>query len=456
MTWTDPFRSWRSPTNLPAAFVRAAGVLCLTACVATGGGKSETTPIAEGQIVEAGDGSVSPGVVDVTPEGTDSALYVEPLPLRPIPADIDIGERPSLETDEAGLWMQMDRAERQLATSGKRIRDPELESYITRIVCDLADQYCGDVRVYLVRTPIFNATMAPNGVMQVWSGLLLRAQDEAQLAAVLGHEIAHYLRRHSIKRFRDVRSKLTGLAVFRIAAAVFGVAPVGDVAALGMMGSIQSYSRDHERESDFMGQNLMVESGYDPMAASELWAQLNRERARMEEIDPDKKSPRSVFFASHPPSEEREENLRLRAEAFAQSGVEGRRGREDYIAALGEWREVFLRDELELGEHAQSEALLEILVDSRPEDGALRYFQGELYRARSQDGDADRALAAYAEAAELGYAEAGLYRGWGLTALKNGDNAAGIAALKTYLDLAPEAPDAGMIRFMIGSADATS
>ena len=55
----------------------------------------------------------------------------------------------------------------------------------------------------LVRTPYFNASMAPNGMMQVWSGLLLRVDNEAQLAAVLGHEIGHYLARHSVERLRD-------------------------------------------------------------------------------------------------------------------------------------------------------------------------------------------------------------------------------------------------------------
>ena len=62
-------------------------------------------------------------------------------------------------------------------------------------------------QVHLVRTPLFNASMAPNGMMQVWTGLLLRVDDEAQLAAVLGHEFGHYLARHSTERLRDAKSR---------------------------------------------------------------------------------------------------------------------------------------------------------------------------------------------------------------------------------------------------------
>ena len=105
--------------------------------------------------------------------------------------DIQPGERPALASDEAGLWMYMEDMERRLATSGRVINDPALNDYIRDVLCRLAPAYCSDIRFYVVRTPHFNASMAPNGFMQIWSGLILRAQNEAQLAYILGHELAH-------------------------------------------------------------------------------------------------------------------------------------------------------------------------------------------------------------------------------------------------------------------------
>ena len=106
--------------------------------------------------------------------------------------------KPETATDEGGLWALMDREEAKLKRSSFLIRDKALQQYVSGIACRLAGDHCPGVRVYLVRTPVFNANMAPNGMMQVWSGLLLRMGNEAQLAAVLGHEIGHYLARHMI------------------------------------------------------------------------------------------------------------------------------------------------------------------------------------------------------------------------------------------------------------------
>jgi predicted Zn-dependent protease len=119
--------------------------------------------------------------------------------------DIKPGEKPALESDEAGLWMMMDEVETNLKTSGRVEHDPDLNDYVNKILCKLQPDYCNDIRYVIVQTPHFNASMAPNGFMQVWTGLMLRAQNEAQLAYVLGHEMGHYQRRHSLKQWRTRR-----------------------------------------------------------------------------------------------------------------------------------------------------------------------------------------------------------------------------------------------------------
>ncbi|MFI4927860.1 MAG: hypothetical protein ACHP7E_09265, partial [Burkholderiales bacterium] len=87
--------------------------------------------------------------------------------------------RPAPGTDEGGLWGLMDREESRLKRSPLTIHDQKLEAYLTSVVCRLGEDHCPDVRVHPVRTPHFNAMMAPNGMMIVWSGLLLRVENEA-------------------------------------------------------------------------------------------------------------------------------------------------------------------------------------------------------------------------------------------------------------------------------------
>jgi len=157
--------------------------------------------------------------------------------------------------------MAMDRAEEKLKTSGDLARDEALNAYLRKIMCDLAPDHCGDMRVYLVRIPYLNATMAPNGAMQVWTGLLLRVRNEAPLATILGYEIGHYLRRHGLQRMRDVIDKTGALVFVQLATLVAGVPLAGDLIQTLTAARIQAFGRDQEREADGYGIALMSRAG---------------------------------------------------------------------------------------------------------------------------------------------------------------------------------------------------
>ncbi|MGH8650333.1 MAG: M48 family metallopeptidase, partial [Burkholderiales bacterium] len=215
------------------------------------------------------------------------------------------GYRPAAGSDERGIWSMMDREESGLKTSRFVIRDAELNRYIHDIVCRLGKDHCPDIRGYIVRTPHFNASMAPNGMMQVWTGLLLRCNDEAQLSAILGHEMGHFLRQHSIQRYRDARDKASFSAFLGMGLAVAGAGGAAPLVDLAMVASIYAYSRDQEREADQIGLELMTKAGYSPMAAPEVWEQL------IVESKASTGSRSSGFlFATHPDPEERQGTLR--------------------------------------------------------------------------------------------------------------------------------------------------
>jgi predicted Zn-dependent protease len=345
------------------------------------------------------------------------------------------GYKPAQATDEGGLWQMVAKSEEELKESRFHIQDKEVEDYVRGVAGRLAGDYAPDIRVYVMRTPYFNASMAPNGMMQVWTGLLLRAQNEAQLAAVLGHEIGHYLERHTLQRWRDLRLK-TDLAAFAgLGLSAGGFGRFNDLKDLIVLASISSFSRDQEREADSIGLELMAKAGYAPIEASAVWAQLIEEQKKAKE-----KSEPVFFLKSHPGHEERMETLRAKAaalsgETFAERWRDRTRG----------FRRTLLEDELKLREYDRSLVVLDQLGRGGKEDGELAYYTGEVYRLRDEKGDRERGRDALLRAVAQADCPAEAHRALGLVQRRLGDRAASETAFRRYLELRPGAPDKAMI-----------
>ena len=334
-----------------------------------------------------------------------------------------------------------------------------MSNYLYGIACKLAGPYCPDIRIYVERTPFFNATMAPNGSMTIWTGFLLRTQNEAQIAAVIGHEIGHYIRRHGIQRLADARAKADFTMAFSMVAFAFGVPAAGDVAQLMTLSSILSYSRDNEREADLIGINLMARYGYDTREASKIWQQLVRE------TDPDGEkgmlSTSTPFASSHPPEAERMTTLANIAEKIQGPGKWGSKGQETFDAIIAPRKFDFLRDEVRLRNWESSLELLTILAENGHPKNEIAYFKGEIYRQRNREADTDakeedkhvadieRAINAYEECIAAGSPPPQAYRALGQIYQRQGKTDHARANLGKYLDAAPDASDASMIRYVI-------
>ncbi len=358
--------------------------------------------------------------------------------------DIQPGARPALNTDEAGLWMVMDRMESDLKGSGRVVKDADLNAYVQRVMCRLTPDHCADIRVYIVRHPGFNASMAPNGMMFVWTGLLLRVENEAQLAFVLGHEVAHYLRRHSLQSWRDQRAKVDALAFIQLAAAAAGVGVVADVARLMLVGSIFAFSREAEREADRVGFAMAVKAGYDPKQAARNWAGIIKEHDAMDDPRP------FLFFASHPDPGERQQTLKGMADGLDRgTGLVGRTGRKALWGIIGGMRQRLWREELRLRQFDRAQVLLDRMRESGLSSGELDFYQGELYRLRRKDGDADKAIASYEQAVAAKGAPPEAHRSLGLMYIKAGRRDDARGALKRYLKASPGANDRAMIQSQI-------
>ena len=367
-----------------------------------------------------------------TPRGTPGAVD-----------DMQPSQRPDSSSDEAGLWMYMDRIESKLKTSGRVVTDPEINAYVRQIVCKLDPEHCPDIRIYIVDTPHFNASMAPNGCMQVWTGLMLRAENEAQLAYVLGHEMAHYLRRHTLQQWQTVRNTSTALAFFSLATAAAGVGFAGDLAQLIAIGAIFAYSRDQEREADEIGFETMAKAGYEPVQASQIWGDL------LAEEEAGGKSAKSIFFATHPTTTERIATLRDMADKTAKTRSSWIEGREEYLNATKPFRKEWLREEVQKGNYNGSMVFLNRLLNDQDDSAEVHYFLGELYRLRGEKDDCEKACSEYRKALKLGNPPPEIHRSLGVVHLRMGQAKDARDSFQEYLNVNPDASDRQIIESYI-------
>ena len=373
------------------------------------------------------------------------------------PADmvplIGPGFKPTDE-DEKGIWQLMDRAEEEISGSNLLIKDPELISYLQGIIGSVGGPAAKDMRIYLAHVPDFNAMMFPSGFSVIFTGLLLRMRSEAQLAGVVAHESGHFLRRHMIRSWRDQRKKTDLFAIGAMAASVGGAAGgvyLGDYVQLAQLGTILSlfsYSRAMEAEADAMGARLIAEAGYPPIEMANVWGQLIGEEdasARYRR----KRRRRGSLFDTHPSPTSRMADLKLSAAEVTAPGRAYDSGRARYLSKIASIRPMMLDDQVRLNDPGASQYLLNTLaLDGW--NGLLRYYEGEVWRLRSRAGDDARAAQSYAVAVAYPDAPPEAWRSHGLALYKEGRSGEAKAALGRYLQMKPGAPDAPFIRQMVG------
>lgn len=344
--------------------------------------------------------------------------------------------------DERGLWQLADEDERALRDSPDVIRDPALNAYLHGVLCRaVGDARCRAVRLYVVHMPAFNAFMTANGTMVVWTGLLLRVRNEAELAAALGHEFGHFELRHSLRGFRHLRTSTDLLAWATI------LAPRDTGLRQDIVTAHYAFSRSQESEADLLGLRYMQAAGYRASAVPQLW-----ERMMAEEDATALGRKRTVkhhyaagFFADHPTELARATTLRAAAGPDADRGDDGA---ERYAAALAPWRATFLVDQIKLNDFGGSEYLLGQLAGERW-SADLLFARAELYRERGNPRDLVSAADFYRQAIAAGCTDPAAWRGLGLSLLRAQQEEPGRAALRRYLEQAPDARDRAAMTMLI-------
>jgi predicted Zn-dependent protease len=325
---------------------------------------------------------------------------------------------------------------------------PDLSAYVNEVgqkLAAVADRKL-PYEFVVLNNPVPNAWALPGGKIAVNVGLLTELKNEAELAAVLGHEIVHAAARHGAKAQERGTLMQAGLAAATIGAAIGGVD--ANVANLALQGAgvgaqliQQRYGRDQELESDEYGMKYMKLAGYDPQGA----VSLQETFVRLSEQQGGKgRSWLEGLFASHPPSEERVAKNRATA---AQLGGGGDMGVERYQAKLAPLRKIepaYDKFEEALAaarkkELGTAESLVSEAIRIEPREGRFHEFLGEIQLAQKEPA---KALPHYQKAIDLNPDYFGSYLGAGVAQYQAGDKAKAEEWLTKSNSLLPTAPAA--------------
>src|SRR3989441_5970268 len=218
----------------------------------------------------------------------------------------------------------------QVDKEAKFIDDPIITEYVNRVGQNIVLHSDAKVTfpIKVIDSDEVNAFAVPGGFFYVNKGLILAADNEAELAGVMAHEIGHVAARHAMEN----QTKATLLEYAAIAGSIFiGGIPgmiYQNTAGLGLMGAFMKFSRSAEEEADRLGVQYMYAAGYDPNAMATMFEKLEAKN---------KKKPGFISraFASHPAPPDRRAAALALAARFPEH--------EEYVISTSEFQKVKAR-----------------------------------------------------------------------------------------------------------------
>ena len=206
-----------------------------------------------------------------------------------------LGNWYSLETEiKIGKQYSM-----QVEQSVKLVQDPVVNEYVNRIGQNLVRNSDAQVpfTIKVIDSDEINAFALPGGFFYVNSGLILAADEEAELAGVMAHEISHVCARHGMRQMTRANWANIGTIPLIFIGGGIGYG-IYEAAGLGLPLTFMKFQRNFEAEADYLGLQYMYKTGYDPQAFISFFEKIQAK---------EKKKPGSIAkaFASHPQTPDR-------------------------------------------------------------------------------------------------------------------------------------------------------
>jgi predicted Zn-dependent protease len=360
------------------------------------------------------------------------------------PHSVPLNEELKSTEDEQQLWGRVLKEQEAIDSSGFLYHEPELENYLNRIAKKLQAYSIApdfEIQIKVLQDPNLNALAYPNGVIYIHSGILARMDNEAQLAAVLSHEMTHCTHRHSLRAIRSINDRPAYIAA--VQDTLSKISAVQEVVRLlgitGTMAAISGYNRELESEADQVGLDLMTKANYDSTEALRLFEHLKQE-IEAEGIE------EPFFFGTHP-------NVRQRIKNVRDWIAGGNKAKQPIVKNTAEFKlrlqRVVLtnaRLDLRLGRFDIAQKTVAKYLKMRPKDARAYYLLGEILRQRDDQDDVGTAVRYYEKAISLDPFYSEPHKAMGLMHYKVGQKQLAKKFFESCLRLSPNTSDKAYIQ----------
>ncbi|CAB1063116.1 hypothetical protein D1BOALGB6SA_7899 [Olavius sp. associated proteobacterium Delta 1] len=360
------------------------------------------------------------------------------------PHAVPLNEGLKSTEDEQHLWRRVQKEQEAINNSGFLYHEPELENYLNRIVQKLQAHSIApdfEIQIKVIKDPNLNALAYPNGVIYIHSGILARMDNEAQLAALLSHEMTHCTHRHSLRVIRSIKDRPAYIAAVQDTLA--NISAVQKVArllgAIGSMAAVSGYTRELESEADQVGLDLMTKANYDSTEALRLFEHLKQE-IEAEGIE------EPFFFGTHPNVQQRIENVSdwLAGDNRVKHAVV--KNTAEFQARMQGVVLTNARLDLRLGRFDIAQKTVAKYLAMQPNDARAYYLFGEIFRQRDRRDDAKTAVSYYEKAISLDPSYPEPHKAMGLMHYKEGEKQRAKKYFESCLLLSPNTSDKAYIQ----------
>jgi predicted Zn-dependent protease len=360
--------------------------------------------------------------------------------LRPVP----VTEAMMSSEDEQMLWRRAQEEQNAINGSGVLYQDAELENYLNLIVEKLQVNSTSpdfSFQIKVVKDPNLNAFAFPNGVIYVHTGILARMDNEAQLAALLAHEMIHCTHRHTLRVLRSIKDRPAYFDAVRktLAKIVMTRGLAQFLGITGSMAAISGYTRELETEADRVGLDLMVKANYDPREALKLFEHL-RQEIEIEGFE------EPYFFGTHPNVHQRIENVNNWLVAKYRGKGTGLKNTKIFQSRISRLILDNARLDLRQGRFYIAQITVKKYLTTKPEDARAYYLLGEIFRQRDRQNDTSAALKNFEKAISLNPSFAEPHKAMGLIHYKDGEKRLAKKHFDACLLLSPDTADKAYIQ----------
>ncbi|MGH9322352.1 MAG: tetratricopeptide repeat protein [Vicinamibacteria bacterium] len=331
--------------------------------------------------------------------------------------------------------------------------DRLFQEYVARVGHGLVPEWVDRNEIQfnfgIVNDPELNAFALPDGTIVIHTGLLATLENEAQLATVLGHEIAHVTHKHGYRGYKAAQ-KIQWIA---LGAAVAAAAIDADRnawegpswastllslgATLSLTAAVNGHGRNLEDDADRIGLAYSIDAGYDPFQAPRVWEVFSLHTG-------DRNAVATWFFSDHSTHRARIGNLTQEINRFYRDHLDPEklnRNQAEYARMVGRLRRHNALMDYERKELKNSETAFRAILEANPDDAVAHLYLGKILWDTQGMAGADRALAELARASELDSSLPEPYRERGFVYYSLGYRDSAIEAFQKYVEMAPNAPD---------------